>query len=184
MIKMSGGWYHKGISSQEAFKLLPKNAKDGSFLIRDSESVPNALVLCLRFQGQVHLYRIFTREQDGRLYLQTGSSKGSSLQYFELLEQLVTYYSQPDRGLKCPLKYPIISASYYDESGIYGQCIKETFNPTKHDSSTFVTASDVPMKLGRHLEMVSKLDIPSSGYNRKLDVREFFYDFHLERKNC
>ncbi|KAK3697934.1 hypothetical protein QZH41_013014 [Actinostola sp. cb2023] len=108
---MSGVWHHKAINRLDTEKLLLGSAKDGSFLIRDSESVANAFVLSLIYQGHIHHYRIF-REKDGRFYMQ--AVPGVENQHFELLEHIVTYYSQPDRGLPCQLKYPVICHSCDD----------------------------------------------------------------------
>lgn len=40
-------YYHGGISKQEAERLLTDYNKDGAFLVRDSEGITGAYVLCL-----------------------------------------------------------------------------------------------------------------------------------------
>ncbi|KAJ8362125.1 hypothetical protein AAFF_G00395300 [Aldrovandia affinis] len=50
--------YYGKISKEETEKLLENYGKEGSFLARDSASVPGALCLCVRRASFVHTYRI------------------------------------------------------------------------------------------------------------------------------
>ncbi|XP_048587954.1 phosphatidylinositol 3,4,5-trisphosphate 5-phosphatase 2A isoform X2 [Nematostella vectensis] len=109
---MTATWHHKAINRLETEKLLLGCGEDGGFLIRDSESIPNAFVLSILFQGHIHHYRIL-REKDGRLYMQAAT--GVASHKFESLEQIVTFYSQPNQGLPCELKYPVVSKDTTEE---------------------------------------------------------------------
>ncbi|KAJ8310389.1 hypothetical protein KUTeg_012254 [Tegillarca granosa] len=44
---MSGAYFHKGITRLRAEELLLAAREDGSFLVRDSETLNGAYVLCL-----------------------------------------------------------------------------------------------------------------------------------------
>jgi len=61
---------------------------------------------------------------------------------------------------------------------------------SQRESKTFLTATDVPMKLAKHLEMASTLSRSKNAdylHSKNLNIEQFCYDFHLERKtleNC
>uniref|UniRef100_A0A3B4AXR9 SH2 domain-containing protein n=1 Tax=Periophthalmus magnuspinnatus TaxID=409849 RepID=A0A3B4AXR9_9GOBI len=65
----TAAWYHRDISRVHAEDLLARAGRDGSYLVRDSESVPGAYALCLLFQRHVHTYRILP-DTDGLLAVQ------------------------------------------------------------------------------------------------------------------
>ncbi|NXV18262.1 SH21B protein, partial [Cepphus grylle] len=96
--------FHGKITRKACEELLGKNGKNGSYLIRESESVQGALCLCVWFENLIYTYRIF-RDYQGYFRIQT--SEGVPERIFKTLNDLVYTYEKPNQGLVTNLRYPV-----------------------------------------------------------------------------
>ncbi|XP_078088175.1 SH2 domain-containing protein 1B [Mustelus asterias] len=97
-------YFHGNINKRNCEVLFSENGKDGSYLVRESETIPNALCLSVYFQRTVYTYRIFQNHQ-GRFMVQTGY--GVKEKFFKSLADLTAYYKKPGKGLMIHLRYPL-----------------------------------------------------------------------------
>ncbi|XP_064321632.1 SH2 domain-containing protein 1B [Phalacrocorax carbo] len=97
-------FFHGKITRRACEELLSKNKRNGSYLIRESESVEGALCLCVFFDELIYTYRIF-RERQGYFKIQT--SEGVPERTFRTLKDLIYTYEKPNQGLITNLRYPV-----------------------------------------------------------------------------
>ncbi|XP_031414901.1 SH2 domain-containing protein 1A-like [Clupea harengus] len=94
--------YYGKISKEVTERLLQRFGKDGSYLLRDSESLTGVLCLCVRKAPFVHTYRIEQSPHGWAVETVSGEP-----QYFESVGRLVeSYRAKTPRNLE-PLLYPL-----------------------------------------------------------------------------
>ncbi|KAK6310990.1 SH2 domain-containing protein 1A [Coregonus clupeaformis] len=77
--------YYGNIGKGKTERLLERHGREGSFLLRDSESLQGVYCLCVRRTPYVHTYRIHHSSEGWTLQL----SPGEMLQCFGTLEKLI-----------------------------------------------------------------------------------------------
>ncbi|XP_063160504.1 SH2 domain-containing protein 1B-like [Candoia aspera] len=97
-------YFHGNISKEKCEELLSKMGVNGSFLVRNSESIPGALCLCVFYEHLIYTYRIF-RKSNGHFMMQT--SEGTPTHVFRTLKDLIDNYKKPNQGLVVNLCYPL-----------------------------------------------------------------------------
>uniref|UniRef100_A0A8C3M6F4 Uncharacterized protein n=1 Tax=Geospiza parvula TaxID=87175 RepID=A0A8C3M6F4_GEOPR len=91
---------HTNITRRTCEELLSKKKKNGSYLIRESESVEGALCLCV-----LELHVKGTCKHFVILSLQT--SEGVPERTFKTLKDLIYAFEKPNQGLITNLRYPV-----------------------------------------------------------------------------
>ncbi|XP_028400182.1 megakaryocyte-associated tyrosine-protein kinase-like [Dendronephthya gigantea] len=92
-------WNHGRISKEEAVRRFRQFHPDGSFLMRNSETVMNAFVLSVGFQNNVYHYRIL-QDTSRRLLFEN--------RIYYSLADIVEYYGKYRGCLVCTLKHPVL----------------------------------------------------------------------------
>ncbi|NWX46562.1 SH21B protein, partial [Steatornis caripensis] len=96
--------FHGKITRRTCEERLSEKGKNGSYLIRESESVKGAFCLCVFFDNLIYTYRIF-REHQG--YFRMETSEGVPERMFKTLKDLIYAYEKPNQGLITNLRYPV-----------------------------------------------------------------------------
>ncbi|XP_030648167.1 SH2 domain-containing protein 1A-like [Chanos chanos] len=97
--------YHGAISKAVAEKLLGACGRDGSYLIRDSESVQGTYCLCVLSDTYVYTYRLYQVEGG---FWTAETAPGARERLFRKLRNLIASFTRPNQGIVTPLLYPVI----------------------------------------------------------------------------
>ncbi|KAB5522778.1 hypothetical protein PHYPO_G00163350 [Pangasianodon hypophthalmus] len=96
--------YHGAISKERAERILGATGRDGSFLIRDSETVPGSYCICVLCDQCVFTYRLF--QVEGKVW-KTETAPGVKERLFRNLQNLLAAYREPNQGIAMPLRFPV-----------------------------------------------------------------------------
>ncbi|KAG7317498.1 hypothetical protein KOW79_018533 [Hemibagrus wyckioides] len=94
-------FYHGPITRERCEELLGAKGKDGSFLIRDSETIHGAMCLCVYKKKVVYTYRIL---QTHTGYYTLQASSGVKEMFFRTLDELIHHYKKRNQGLATRLR--------------------------------------------------------------------------------
>ncbi|XP_078268145.1 SH2 domain-containing protein 1A-like [Rhinoraja longicauda] len=96
--------YHGKINKETCERLLGRCGKDGSYLLRDSESMPGVFCLCVLCSSSVYTYRVFKTPTDSWT---VETAAGVNKRLFRKVKNLIAAYQKEDQGLAIPLLYPL-----------------------------------------------------------------------------
>ncbi|XP_041658560.1 SH2 domain-containing protein 1A-like isoform X1 [Cheilinus undulatus] len=124
--------YYGRIGSEGTERLLERFGHDGSFLLRDSETVPGVFCLCVRKTPFVYTYRL-VHSSDGWFLQLQGS--GVRKQTFRTLEMLIENYRRDTSDVSiAPLTEPLDRTRVHNFSSGQEFIYMETCNSSRGSS--------------------------------------------------
>ncbi|TUL60858.1 SH2 domain-containing protein 1A [Bagarius yarrelli] len=96
--------YHGAITKAQAEKILGAAGRDGSFLLRDSETVPGTYCICVLSDQHVFTYRVY--QVEGNVW-KMETDPGVKARLFRNVRNLLAVYENPNQGIAIPLRFPV-----------------------------------------------------------------------------
>uniref|UniRef100_A0A8C5LLC3 SH2 domain-containing protein n=1 Tax=Leptobrachium leishanense TaxID=445787 RepID=A0A8C5LLC3_9ANUR len=130
LLEMEVPFYHGPISKQACEILLMRRGKNGSYLLRDSETIPGVFCLSILSGRLIYTYRIY-KTSNGFYRIQT--AEGVKEKLFKDIYELVANYEKPNQGVaQCllhPVKVEITSQCSIDHTGFrtHSEEIEDTY---------------------------------------------------------
>ncbi|NWI87903.1 SH21A protein, partial [Pitta sordida] len=97
--------YHGRITREAGEKLLLEVGMDGSYLLRDSETIPGVYCLCVLHQGYVYTYRV-SQTETGSWGAET--APGVQRRLFRKVHNLISAFQKPNQGIVTHLQHPVV----------------------------------------------------------------------------
>ncbi|XP_056132102.1 phosphatidylinositol 3,4,5-trisphosphate 5-phosphatase 1 isoform X2 [Lampris incognitus] len=172
-------WYHGNITRSKAEDLLSKAARDGSFLLRGSESIQGAYALCVLYQNCVYTYRILPNEEKK---FSVQASEGVPIRFFSVLSDLVEAYNSPNMGLVTHLQFPVPKEEEIEEEpepnnqppqlpprNFTASDVKESHHgDSKSSDHASMSLSDM------YLQRLQQLDMSTLPEDHQKTIQEYF----------
>ncbi|XP_029297490.1 SH2 domain containing 1A duplicate a [Cottoperca gobio] len=96
--------YHGPIGKEEGERRLAVDGRDGSYLVRNSDSVAGVYCLCVLCKGLVYTYRL---HKDDAGSWAAESTPGVQKRYFRQIKNLIAAFQKPGQGIAIPLLYAV-----------------------------------------------------------------------------
>ncbi|KAG8448009.1 hypothetical protein GDO86_015202 [Hymenochirus boettgeri] len=107
--------YHGNISREMGEQLLSNAGKDGSYLLRDSESMPGMYCLCVLHRDLVYTYRV---HQTSTGSWTAEAAPGVQRRQFRKIQNLISAYGKPNQGIATHLQHPVIKTDSNNAEGL------------------------------------------------------------------
>ncbi|XP_075999502.1 SH2 domain containing 1A duplicate a [Genypterus blacodes] len=103
--------YHGPIGKAEGERRLGQDGRDGSFLIRNSDTVQGMYCLCVLCKGFVYTYRL--SQDDGGSWA-ADTIPGVPKRYFRQVKNMIAAFQRPGEGIAMPLLYAVTAQGRAD----------------------------------------------------------------------
>ncbi|CAL8344474.1 phosphatidylinositol 3,4,5-trisphosphate 5-phosphatase 1 isoform X3 [Gadus morhua] len=162
-------WYHGTITRSRAEVLLSKAGRDGSFILRGSESILGAYALCVLYQNCVYTYRILPNEER---QLSVQASEGVPNRFFSVLSDLVAAYYSPNMGLVTHLQHPVPKEDGLDDETEHTSCPPQL--PPRNFPASDVTECREQALAELFLQRMQLVDLSAVPEEHQRALQEYF----------